>query len=393
MKPLDLVILCGGNETRLKSLKNELPKGLTKYDGVYIIQLIINYYCRFNIQNIYLLCGYKSKYYFKNFHQKYHNLIKITCFKEKEKMGTGGALFKIKNKIKNDFLLVNGDTICEPPVERLINIVNKNKSVAGIFIKKGKFNSQKLNSLSLDSNKKIIFSKKNYTNCGLYFFKKKFLKSIKNKTASLENKYLNLLIKNLQVSGIYYKNLMFDIGSLENFKKSKKVIKKNLDRPALFLDRDNTLISDKGYTFKLSDFKILPGVIKKLKFFSKKKYYIFIITNQAGIAKKKFSNKQFFLFQKKLKYSFMEKKIFIDDVQYCPHHPDALIKKYKLICNCRKPKNLLFRNIKRKFIYNHKKSLMIGDSSSDFFFAKSSKLKFRRSDEFFSRNIKTVNNY
>ena len=73
-------------------------------------------------------------------------------------MGTGGALFKIKNKIKNDFLLVNGDTICEPPVEKLIDIVNKNKSVAGIFIKKGKFNSQKLNSLSLYTNIAIYIS-------------------------------------------------------------------------------------------------------------------------------------------------------------------------------------------------------------------------------------------
>ena len=69
---------------------------------------------------------------------------------------------------------------------------------------------------------------------------------------------------------------------------SKKETKKFSKRPAIFLDRDGTINYDKGYTYKFSEFKFRPYVIKGLKYLTKKKYLIFIITNQAGIAKGKF---------------------------------------------------------------------------------------------------------
>ena len=59
-------------------------------------------------------------------------------------------------------------------------------------------------------------------------------------------------------------------------------------KQAVFLDRDGTINYDKGYTYKFSEFKFRPFVIKGLKYLSKRKYLIFIITNQAGIAKGKF---------------------------------------------------------------------------------------------------------
>ena len=67
-------------------------------------------------------------------------------------------------------------------------------------------------------------------------------------------------------------------------KKSRNFLKK----PAIFLDRDGTINYDDGYTYKFSKFKFRPYVIKGLKYISRKKYLIFIITNQAGIAKNKF---------------------------------------------------------------------------------------------------------
>ena len=75
--------------------------------------------------------------------------------------------------------------------------------------------------------------------------------------------------------------------------RKKKFIKKinqskYLPRPAVFLDRDGTINYDYGYVYKFSEFKFRPYVIKGLKYLSKKKYFIFIITNQAGVAKGKF---------------------------------------------------------------------------------------------------------
>ena len=72
---------------------------------------------------------------------------------------------------------------------------------------------------------------------------------------------------------------------------------------AVFLDRDGTINYDEGYTYKFSKFKFRPFVIKGLKYLSKKNYYIFIVTNQAGIAKGKFKMSDLLLLNRKLKKS------------------------------------------------------------------------------------------
>ena len=63
-------------------------------------------------------------------------------------------------------------------------------------------------------------------------------------------------------------------------------------RKAVFLDRDGTINYDSGYTYKFSEFRFRPYVIKGLKYLCKNKYFIFIVTNQAGIAKGKFKIKE-----------------------------------------------------------------------------------------------------
>ena len=66
-----------------------------------------------------------------------------------------------------------------------------------------------------------------------------------------------------------------------------------MKKPGAFLDRDGVINYDTGYLYKYEDFKLRPGVIKGLKLLIKKKYRIFIVTNQSGIAKGLFTEKDF----------------------------------------------------------------------------------------------------
>jgi len=383
--PIDLIILCGGKGSRLKKLNNKHPKALTKYKNIHFLQLIINYYSRYNIRKIFLLCGYKSRYIFKHYNKKVHNFISIECIKDKKLMGTGGALFKIKKKIKNDFVIVNGDTICEPDLGRLISLTKQKNKKLGIFLKKGNYSSYKLNNLDLSKANEVKLScfitKK--INCGVYFFKKNFLKKLNNLPTSLENDYVLNLIKSNHVCGLDYRGLLYDIGTIKDYVKSKKILIKYFFRPAVFLDRDNTIIFDKGYTYKIKDLKFKPNFIKVIKKFIKLNYYIFLVTNQGGIAKKKFGLEDFKKFQLFLKKKLLNKNIFLDDVQYCPHHPDGSLLKFKKKCFCRKTNNLMFVWIKKKFIFNIKNSIMVGNSFIDKKFAVNSNLKFFSEKIFF----------
>ena len=113
IKKLDLIILVGGKGSRIKKYLNNNPKPLIKYSNIPFLQLLINYYGKYPFENIFLLTSFKSNKIIEKYHNKFHNLIKITCINEKIATGTGGAIFNIKHKLKNDFILMNGDSFLD----------------------------------------------------------------------------------------------------------------------------------------------------------------------------------------------------------------------------------------------------------------------------------------
>ena len=163
-------------------------------------------------------------------------------------------------------------------------------------------------------------------------------------------------------------------------------------KPAVFLDRDGTINYDYGYTYKFTEFKFRPYVIKGLQYLSKRKYLIFIVTNQAGIAKGKFKLKDLNKLHRSLKKYLFKKKIKINEIQYCPYHPNGIVKKYKKKTGFRKPGNLMIKEIFKKWNIDVKKSFMIGDRLSDKLAAKKSKLYFEYVKNNFYLQVKKIAN-
>ena len=166
-------------------------------------------------------------------------------------------------------------------------------------------------------------------NGGVYFFKKKFLNLIPNKECSLENDILPRLISRKKINGHVFNNFFIDIGSESFLKKAPKMLLKKFSKKAVFLDRDGVINHDYGYVHSLKNFKFKNGVMKGLSLLTKKNYLIFIVTNQAGIAKGKFKVSDLRILHKKLINYLKKKKIIISKIEYCPYHPKGIIKKYK----------------------------------------------------------------
>ena len=169
-------------------------------------------------------------------------------------------------------------------------------------------------------------------------------------------------------------------------------------KSALFLDRDGTINYDKGYTYKFSNFKLKPYIIQGLQFIAKKNYLIFIVTNQAGIAKGKFKISDLEKLNKKITTYFKKKNIIISDIEFCPYHPDAIIKIYKKKTNFRKPGNFMIKKLCKKWNINIKKSFMIGDKITDKKAASKSNLYFEYVKHNFYKQVKRIdkkiiNNY
>jgi len=161
-------------------------------------------------------------------------------------------------------------------------------------------------------------------------------------------------------------------------------------KPAAFLDRDGVLNYDYGYVYKYENFRLRPGVIKGLKFLQKKGFRIFIVTNQSGISRGLFTEKDLEFLHQKFKKDLMIHKIRIDEIKYSPFHPDGKIKKFTKKHRSRKPDNLMIEQIFKKWPTNIKKSFMIGDKKSDKLCAKKSKLYFEFAKKNFFYQVRSV---
>ncbi len=391
MKDIDLVILAGGKGTRIKKFIN-LPKPVAKFNNLNFLDYLFQNYSINFFKNIYVLAGFKGEEIKNIYNKKIFNLNKVNIILEKYPMDTGGALYGLKKIVKNNFVLTNGDSIVDIDLRKFTRKkLNKSLIKMALISKKFTKNKNKLNNISIKG-KDINFEKNSkYMNSGVYYCNKNLLKKIKNHKISLENDILPTLIRQKKVVGEILKSKYFlDIGTPYYFIRASKILNKLFKKPAVFFDRDNTLIEDKGYTFKIKDLKFKNNAIKAIKYLINKNYYIFLVTNQAGIAKGYFKEKDFYNFQ-----NFMKKKMekfgtYFHDIEYCPYHPNAKIKKYKKKTELRKPGNLMLKNIEKKWLINKSKSFMIGDSVKDKKTSKKSNIYFEYAKDNLLSQVKTI---
>jgi len=178
----------------------------------------------------------------------------------------------------------------------------------------------------------------------------------------------------------------------------KKLLKKYFTkRSAVFLDRDGTINYDYGYVYKFSEFKFRPYVIRGLRYLIRKRYLIFIVTNQAGIAKGKFKISDLNKLHLRLKKYLKRKGIIIKKIEYCPYHPEGVVDFYRKKTAYRKPGNLMIKKIYKEWNIDIKKSFMLGDKASDRIAAKKSKLYYEHVGKNFLEQVKRIekkiNNY
>jgi len=379
---IDLVILAGGKGSRLNKYLGNLPKPMIKINKKSFLSYLINNAAVYNFNKIYVMTGYRSAIIKNKFHKKEFNFVPVDCVNEKKPLGTGGCLSLLKKKISKEFIILNGDTFVDIDFQKLIKKkIHSNEIVMVLAKIKQNENSYQLTSLSIKNSKVAFHQKGNYFNAGIYKLHKKNIKNFTNKFLSFENDFLKKKIIEKKVTPFINKNLFIDIGTPKTLKKSHMIFKNHFSKPAAFLDRDGTINFDYQYVHKIQNFHFKPGILSLLKYLTKKNYYIFIVTNQAGIAKRKFLLSDFKKLHIHLKNILLKDNIKIYDVIYCPYHPKALIKKYRKNSNFRKPGNLMIETLKKKWDINLKKSFFIGDQKKDFLAAKKSNLNF-----YFSQN-------
>ena len=138
-----------------------------------------------------------------------------------------------------------------------------------------------------------------------------------------------------------------------------------LQKPAIFLDRDNTLIRDDGYIFEIEKFAWINGATTALKRFHEANIPVFVVTNQGGIGRGIFSEDQMHRFHNHMITAAQKAGGCITDIAFCPHHPLSANPAMAIACGCRKPEPGLLINLAQKWKIDLRASVMIGDRDSD----------------------------
>ena len=128
---------------------------------------------------------------------------------------------------------------------------------------------------------------------------------------------------------------------------------------AVFLDRDGVINKERGFTYRLEDFEILPDLIATLKKLQDAGYLLIVISNQSGIAKGLYTQVDVEILHSYLSETLRNHGVVLTEIYYCMHHPDIGQ------CICRKPDSLMIEKSLARFNIDPRQSYFIGDKERD----------------------------
>lgn len=412
MKNIDVaVIMAGGKGSRLLSITNdEIPKPMVPVDGKPLLEYQVEKLKTYGIKKIVMIVGHLGEKIVDHFKDGKDFGVEIDYIFEKEPLGTAGAFYYLKDKIDaKDFMLVFGDIFFDMDFDRMEDFHFKNSALTTLLAHPNghPYDSDLIQ--TDDTGRVIGFDSKhnvrdywydNMVNAGMYIINKRLLDLVKEpvKTDFEKDILANQVKLGANIYAYHTPEYVKDVGTVDRINatveelKSGLIQSKNLKNKqrAIFLDRDGTMNVSKGFISKADDLELIPGTIDAIKAINKSGALAIVITNQPVIARGECSFEELHNIHNKLKTLLGEKGAFVDDIFYCPHHPDkgfeGEVPELKFDCECRKPKTGMIEEAVKKYNIDLSKSYMVGDSTMDLETARNAGIKSVLVDTGFAGN-------
>jgi len=384
--------MAGGKGTRAASIANDIPKPMIPICGKPILEYQIDCLKRNELNDITLVIGYLGDHIKNYFGDGSSFGCNISYFIETDPLGTAGALYKMDN-LSDDFLLLNGDIIFDMDFRRMIAFHKEKKSdsahaaYATLAVHP---NSHPFDSALIVTNNENQVTRwinkedertwyKNQVNAGVHILSLDFLKNCpqSKEKIDLDRDMLKPCISSSRIFAYSTPEYIKDMGTPERFSQVTNDIQKGIvhgknlteKQKCVFLDRDGTVNIYNDFVRKPEDFKLMDGTEQAIKKMNSLGYLVIIITNQPVIARGEVDFETLDLIHMKMETDLGKQGAYIDDLFYCPHHPDKGFQgerpEYKIICECRKPKPGMILEAAKKYNIDLFASFMAGDHNRD----------------------------
>lgn len=383
---MKIVIMAGGKGKRIASVNSEVPKPMIPVLEKPILQHQIEALSRQGYRDYIMIVGHLGHVIMDYFQDGSRFGVQIEYIVEEEPLGTAGALYYLKDRIDNDFLLINGDIIFDVDIGRMIRAHQENGCEATILTHP---NSHPYDSgvIMADGSGKVLrwLHKederrwyKNRVNAGIHMLSERFLNRFTEaKKTDLDRDLLKKLISQGELYAYDSPEYVKDMGTPGRYQEvvediaSGKVKRRNLQerQKAIFLDRDGTINVYKGFLRDPEELELLPGAAEAIRRINNSGYLAIVVTNQPVIARGEVSFDGLEEIHNKLETLLGQEGAYLDDIFLCPHHPhkgyEGERPEYKMECGCRKPKPGLLLQAAGKYHIDLGQSWMAGDSGAD----------------------------
>ena len=368
---MQAVILVGGRGTRLGAATDQRPKPLVDVGGRPFLDYLIADLVRHGFTDILLLAGYLADQ-LKALEARAPKLgCRIRCFVEPVPAGTAGALVQARAHLAEQFLLLNGDSLFDINYLDLCVPAVGSPAPVGVVALRRMHDTGRYGRVELNGRAITVFAEKapasgpGLINGGIYWLRRCVLDWIEAVPASLEQDVLPRLAKAGLLAGRSYDGFFIDIGVPEDLSRAQTLIPEKMRRPAVFLDRDGVLNIDSAYPHRPDQIEWTEDAHKAVKTFNDAAYFVFVVTNQAGIAHGYYDEDTVRSLHRWMNAELMRGGAHVDDWRYCPFHPDAKLEAYRRAHPWRKPGAGMLLDLMESWPVDRSRSFLIGDRDSD----------------------------
>ena len=384
---MKVVIMAGGKGTRISSVASDIPKPMIKIDGVPVLEREILCLKEQGFDELIITVSHLGHIIMDYFGDGSKFGVHIEYFVEEQPLGNAGALFELRDKLTEDFLLLNADAIFDIDFNRIVAFHKEKGGLVTLFTHP---NSHPYDSGLIIADKNGAVEQwltkedvrpefyQNRVNAGLHVVSPEIL-AVRPEGAKVDLD--RQLLKPLAGTGKMFcydsPEYVKDMGTPDRYETVCKdfadgvVAGKNLKRKqkAIFLDRDGTINKYVGFLRNIKDFELMDGVAEAIGKINRSGYLAIVVTNQPVIARGEVSLEELQEIHNKMETLLGLEGVYLDGIYFCPHHPhkgyEGEVPELKFDCDCRKPKPGMLIKAAEDFNISLEDSWMIGDGEND----------------------------